>query len=123
MRRAKKWPIFLGGFFSLIFWGIIVEAESKAGRVFGGILLSIALISVISGIVSVVSTRRYNNALIAAYRNVHLITDCPFCNRPVETNIERFVVDNGYPEGFIVCPVCKKRVSRNAFPKPGQKTE
>jgi len=111
----------------MIVWGAII--------VFGGIMMAtllfsgtelsrstgiIGIVMIIGGglllgfgIAGAVKASKHNSALIAEGKTY--IGKCVSCGNPIKATIRDFRPHGRFPEGYMVCPVCKKPVSKNAF--------
>ena len=90
------------------------DLSTKAGAIvmfllafFGGVVM------LTCGIINAVLTAKHNRELIN--QNLVFITDCMFCGRTVNCGIQDFRPHRRYPEGYTLCPFCKRAVSKNAF--------
>lgn len=73
----------------------------------GGVLF------LVFGIKSSARVSQNNEAVMADNRTFY--GRCHHCGREVTAQSRNFMLHGRYPEGYVLCPICKKPLSKNAF--------
>lgn len=109
MQRARVGMIVWGAIFCVIALVLVFTSVWPLAILFtiGGVLF------LIFGIRSSARASKNNDAVMADNRTFY--ARCHHCGSEVIAHSRNFRLHGRYPEGYVLCPVCKKPLSKNAF--------
>lgn len=80
-----------------------------------GIVMFAGILLLSGGIIYNIYVTAHNNRVFDENEDVEYLATCINCGNDVIANLRNFRFGRNYPEGYVICPFCKKPCSRNLF--------